>query len=98
MKSQFDLSIDRRAIHDIQTAIDYYNELDSGLGKDFKTYLDQKFQSLIEHPFYQIRYKDVRCLPLIRFPYMVHFQIDEAHNRIIIRAVLNTFQDTASWL
>ncbi len=98
MNRPFELTIDRRAIKDIQNAIDYYNELEAGLGKDFSIYLDQKLQSLVEQPFYQVRYKNVRCLPLIRFPYMVHFQIDEEKNRIIIRAVLNTHRDTESWL
>ncbi|MBO6793996.1 MAG: type II toxin-antitoxin system RelE/ParE family toxin [Balneolaceae bacterium] len=96
--ANYQLIIDRRAIAEIQSAIDYYNEVQSGLGLEFENELNEKLTFLSEQPFFQIRYKDVRCLPLIRFPFMVHYQVDNPQERVIVRAVLNTRRDPKSWL
>jgi toxin ParE1/3/4 len=35
----------------------------------------------------------VRCLPLKKFPAMIHFTIDEKANAVVVWAVLNTYLD-----
>ncbi len=86
----YNLFIDPEAYQDIQKSIDWYNNKKEGLGYEFYDTIDQHFQSLKTNPFYQIRYKNVRCLPLRKFPYMIHFTIDETSKLIIARAVFNT--------
>jgi toxin ParE1/3/4 len=73
----YKLVIDPKAIHDIQQAIDYLDEKQSGLGKQFESSLNKHVLALNKHPFFRIRYDDVRCLPLNKFPYMIHFTVDE---------------------
>ena len=48
---QFELTIDRSAIKDIQNAIDYYNDLESGIGKNLENYLDQNVSLYLNNPF-----------------------------------------------
>jgi toxin ParE1/3/4 len=89
--------IDPEAIQDIQRAIDYYDEQQPGLGRIFERTLNSTIKKLENNPFYQVRYDNVHCLPLKKFPYMIHFTIDEVQRFIIIRAVFGTHQSPEQW-
>jgi toxin ParE1/3/4 len=89
--------IDPRAMQDIQKAIDYYEEQDVGLGEQFEDSLNQYLLTLEKNPFYQVRYDNVHCLPLKKYPYMIHFTIDEEKQLVTVRAVFNTSRDPGIW-
>jgi toxin ParE1/3/4 len=93
----FTIVIDPRAIQDIQEAIDYYDEKQPGLGRRFQAELDEYLSSLEKNPFFNKRYDEVHCLPLKRFPYMVHFTIDDKNLQISVYAVFHTALDTDKW-
>jgi toxin ParE1/3/4 len=87
------------AIKDIQQIIDYYDSVQFGLSEKFYDELNDYILSLQKNPYFQLRYSTVRCLPLKKFPVMIHFIVDEKLNNIYIRAVLNTHKDPESnWL
>jgi toxin ParE1/3/4 len=93
----FSLEIDPKAIGDIQQAIDYYDEQQVGLGERFEATLNKHFLSLRKNPFFSLRYDQVRCLPLKKFPYMVHFTVDEENSLVTIRAVFHTSMNPQNW-
>lgn len=59
--------------------------------------LDNHFTSIEINPFFQIRYDDVHCLPVKKYPYMIHFTVNEADNLVTVRAVFHTSQDPKKW-
>jgi plasmid stabilization system protein ParE len=89
----FVLSLDPRAIHDIQEAINYYDNQQVGLGRKFERELNKYFLALEKNPFFRVRYDCVRCLPIRKFPYMVHFTVVEDEHLVIVRAVFHTSRD-----
>ena len=93
----YSLVIDPNAIQDIQQAIDYYDEQQTGLGKRFESALNKRLITLEKNPFFTIRYDQVRCLPMKKFPFMVHFTIDEKQSIVTIRAVFHTSLDPQKW-
>lgn len=93
----YTIAIDSRAIRDIQRAIDYYDEQQRGLGKQFENVLDKHLLTLEKKPFFTVRYDDVRCLPLKKFPYMLHFTVDEEKKLVAIRAVFHTSRNPETW-
>jgi toxin ParE1/3/4 len=93
----YGIVIDPRAIRDIQEAIDYYDEQQAGLGERFETALDKHLLTLEKNPFFRIRYDNVRCLPLKKFPYMVHFTIDKDQQIVTVWAVFHTSLDPQKW-
>ncbi len=93
----FEIVIEPPALQDIQEAIDYYDEQQVGLGEKFESELNKYFTTLLNIPFFQIRYDKNRCLPLKKFPYMIHYTVDEENEWIVIRAVLNTHRDPGIW-
>jgi len=82
---------------DIQHQIHYYNDQQKGLGKRFHADVKQTFADIRKNPFYQKRYKNIRCMPLNKFPAMVHFTINEKSKTITVRAVFHTSLDPDKW-
>jgi hypothetical protein len=94
---KFEVVLEPIAIQDIQEATDYYDSMQVGLGKKFQDSIDNKLLSLQINPFYQIRYQNVRCLPLSKFPYTLHFTIHEKQSLVIIRAVFHQQENPDGW-
>lgn len=88
--------IDQRAISDIENPMNYYRNISQKTMLGFYSNLQNKLKGLAISPYHQIRYKKVRCLPLIKYPFMIHFTVDESRNQVIILAVLNTYQNPES--
>jgi hypothetical protein len=93
----FTTVLDPRAIDDIQKAIDYYDNKHPGLGEQFESVLNQHIIQLEQHPYFQARYDNVHCLPLKKYPYMIHFTIDENKKELTILAVFNTYRNPKIW-
>lgn len=89
--------IDSRAIQDIQKAIDYYDEQQSGLGQKFEHALNKHLLTLEKNPFFHIRYDNVHCLPVTKFPYMVHFTVDKKNKLVTVQAIFHTSIDPKKW-
>jgi toxin ParE1/3/4 len=93
----YNIVINPQVIADIQLAIDYYEEQQDGLGIKFEEYLNKQILKLQKQPHYQVRYDEVRCLPLKKFPFMIHFTINETARIVMIRAIFHTSIDPISW-
>jgi hypothetical protein len=96
---EFELLIQPPALDDIQEAIDYYDFQKDGLGEEFEEEeeVNNYLISISKTKFFQVRYDEVRCLPLKRFPYMIHYSVDEDKKLIIVRAVFNTHRSPEIW-
>lgn len=93
----YKIKIEASALDDIQEGIDWYNEQQSGLGRKFLSDVKASFNALKTNPFFQVRYDEVRCLPLKKYPYMIHFTIDQANKLVVVRAVFNTYLNPDTW-
>lgn len=93
----FKIFIEPLALEDLQSAIDSYEDKQDGLGKRFLEVFDSHIKGLALNPFFQIRYDNVRCLPMKVFPYMIHFITDENTNSVEVKAVLNTHKNPDKW-
>jgi hypothetical protein len=81
------------AINDIEQACAYYNEQQKNLGKRFVKQVDTTIESIRQSPFYSgIRYDHVRCAVVPKFPFLIHYTIDEKQKLVTIAAVYNTHQ------
>ena len=82
--------LDDRAVNDIQYIMDYYDFKQSGLGDRFKKVVDKYFSALSIQPYFQIKYDSVHCLPIKKWPYMIHFTVDKKNKKVYVRAVVPT--------
>jgi hypothetical protein len=82
------------AIDDAEQAVDYYEEKQNGLGKRFAVQLQITLNSIKRNPFFaSIRYDDIRCARVKKFPYLVHYHINEKELLVTIIAVYSTYKE-----
>ena len=94
----FKISVDAEALQDIQDATDWYNEQLPGLGSRFQKQVKNQINSLKKNARgYAIRYGDVRFVLIKKFPFLVHFVLDESRKTVDIIAVLHTSRNPRIW-
>ena len=89
-RERFTVFFHNESIIHLQKNIGYYNLQHQGLGKRFGKAVHNAAKVLEKNPFFQIRYDDIRCLLVEKFPFMVHFSLDEGLKSVHIYAVLHT--------
>lgn len=82
--------ITSEAKQDIQGGIGWYNGKQKGLGRRFHKEIKSCIAHLEKNPFYAVKYNPVRCLLVHKFPYLIHFSIEESEKTVIILGVLHT--------
>jgi hypothetical protein len=71
------LKIDIDAFKDIQEAIEWYELQLKGLGNRYKIQTIKSINSLKKNPFvFSIKYNDIRCRKIEKFPFLIHYIID----------------------
>ncbi len=89
----FKVEISKLARSDIQKAIRWYEGERVGLGRRFHASVKAIFEHLTHHPFFEVRYDDVRFILVPSFPYSVHFTVDEAQKKVFVKGVFHTSLD-----
>ena len=93
----YKLVIRKEVFDDIQNAMDWYNSRQKGLGKKFFDAVQQEYKTLRKNPVFQVRYENVHCLPMKKFPYMIHFIVEEDARKVVVLGVINTNLDSEKW-
>ena len=95
---RYSIKIEIDALQDIQNATDWYNKQLQGLGTKFQKQVILQINSLKNRPkFYAIRYRAVRCLVVKKFPFLIHYTIDEDLKRVEIFAIYHTSRNPEIW-
>ncbi len=88
----YSISFSEKALSDIEQTIHYYESNLVGLGEKFRLNLMVVLESIQRNAlFASVRYDDIRCARVRRFPYLVHYKVLMG-NRVIILAVYSTHQ------
>lgn len=90
---KYEIQVDDRATDDVEKAAGYYENQQRGLGNKFIESVEKHLDYLMKTAHYQVRYKNVRSLPVQPFPFMIHFTIDEKKHLIKIHAIIHTSLD-----
>jgi len=94
----FTTIIEEDAIEDIQEIINWYEKKQKGLGKRFFSAMSAQIETLkIKPEKFQIRYLDVRCLVLAKWPFLIHYNINKDLGLVNIFAVLHTSKNPKIW-
>lgn len=76
---------------DVHEAKTWYKEQKEGLEVEFATAIEKTIQCIVEAPkTYSVRYKKIRIAHPKRFPYNIHFYIDESNTTIVITAIVHS--------
>lgn len=89
----FEIIILLRADLEADEIAEYYESLSNGLGTKFINEYQDYVETLKTFPFFEEKYNVVRTLPLKKFPYTIHFTVDENEKIVSIQAVTSNYQD-----
>jgi ParE toxin of type II toxin-antitoxin system, parDE len=92
--------VENQAELDIDQAIEYYKAL-----IDYPTVvinllleIDDAYRALAINPFFQVRHKHYRALPLKKYPYLMFFEVFEDERIVKIISLFQTDQDHQKWV
>jgi len=84
---------------DIQNAVDFYNSRKKGLGTRFFRTVKIQLSKIKTNAFgFQVRYSNVRCIPINKFPYTIHYKIDNEKKIIMIIAIFCDYRNPEIWM
>ena len=84
--------------NDIVEAVDWYNEKQAGLGDRLFKKVKQQTKKLSTSPLhYAIKYDDIRCLTVDKFPYLLHYRVNEQTKTVKVEAMFHTSRDPKIW-
>ena len=93
----FKIEVRPQALVDTLEIIDWYSKISLGLGKRFYLQVKQHYKFLKSTPLLQVRYDNVRCLPVNKFPYMIHFIVEEKRKCVVVISIISTDRDPKMW-
>jgi len=95
---RFKLLYSNRFFDDLQQDIDWYNDKQVGLGARFFAAVKKRLTEIKKNPYsVAIRYDDVRCAIVKKFPYMIHFRVLPKDKTIEVIAVFSTHRNPDIW-
>jgi mRNA-degrading endonuclease RelE of RelBE toxin-antitoxin system len=75
---------------DVQEAKIWYKEQKEGLEVEFAVAIETAIQKVLKMPTsYSPRYKNVRIAHPKKFPYNIHFYIDEVNETVVFTAIVH---------
>lgn len=101
MSRNFIVRYNPRIYLDIQKAVDFYTEQtkSSVLGERFIDSVEKALQTLNQTALhYQIRYNNIRLLPIPNFPFRAHYWVDEEQNIVNVEAIFHTRANPDNWI
>ena len=95
---EYKIRIHSDAIDDLQKATKWYEDQVDGLGSRFEKQVVKQINKLkTTAGIYTIRYYKVRCVVIEKFPFMIHFTIDDNHQYVDILALFHTSRNPMIW-
>lgn len=94
----YKLTIDVDALNDIQEAVAWYELQLKGLGIRYKNQVKKQINSLKKNPHsFALKYNTIRCRKIEKFPFLIHYKIDEELKMVIVFAVFHTSRNPEIW-
>jgi plasmid stabilization system protein ParE len=89
--------INDEAIKELTEAFLWYEEQQSGLGKEFRAEVFIKLGKICNDPFhYKISYKKFHEALTERFPFLIVYFVDEKNRLVIVTAIFHTSRNPRS--
>jgi plasmid stabilization system protein ParE len=90
----FAITFSPAAIKDLDEAFEWYeSRLSDGLAQKFIAELNNTFNKLAITPgIGSIRYENIRCTMVNKFPYIIHYSVNADVQEIIVYRIFCTYQ------
>jgi len=83
---------------DLVQAVEWYNEKQIGLGDRFLNNVKKQTKKLSTSAFhFAVKYDNIRCMQIEKFPYLAHFRINEQSKTVKVEALFHTDRNPKIW-
>ena len=82
-----------RAELELDEAIYYYENIQTGLGNKFLLDYENQLNTLYTFSFFEENYNIIRKLPFKKFPYIINFTVDEFEKTVYIQHISCNYQN-----
>jgi hypothetical protein len=83
---------------DLVQAVDWYNDRQFGLGRRFFNQIKTQTAKLSTSAlFFAVKYDNIRCMQIQKFPYLVHYRVNEQTSTVKVEALFHTSRDPEIW-
>jgi plasmid stabilization system protein ParE len=87
---KYNLYLSDRALAELKEATEYYGGISASVNERFGIAIEQSLFSIRQNPLaYAIRYATMRCAVVPAFPFIIHFELEEKKNLILVTSVFN---------
>lgn len=100
MKRNFKVQYNPQIYIDIQETVNFFKEKtgDNQLGKRFVLTVKSQLKTLAADALhYQIKYDDIRFIPMHPFSFMAHYRVDEKSNIVRVESIIHTSKNPEEW-
>ena len=98
MRKKFKIEYNPDFFDDLVRSVDWYNEQSAGLGDRFCKSVKKQTAKLSTAALqYTVRYGNIRCLRIEKFPYLVHYRVNEQTGTVKVEALFHTSRDPKIW-
>ena len=95
---KFSVEYNPEFFNDLVDAVDWYNDRKIGLGERFFNEVKKQTADLSTSALlFAVRYDDIRCVSIKKFPYMVHYRVNERTSTVKVEALFHTRRDPKIW-
>ena len=92
----YKIQFTKEALFDIESIVLWYEEQRVGLSYDFELCLEVGIEEVLRNPdAFQKRYKQVKMKFISRFPYGIHYVLNE--NKITVIGIFHTSRSPRNW-
>ena len=95
--TKFTVEILPQAQDDFLDAVKYYRDIDEKLGKRFIKITKSTVNDLKKIAMYQIKYDQMRLRIIHKFPYTIHYIVNEEHKTINIYGIRYAPSNPETW-
>lgn len=94
----YKIKIDEDALNDLKEIVIWYNDQVQNLGVRFHKQVKTQINSLKNQPYIcSVRYEDVRCMLIKKFPFLIHYAIIEESKVVEIYSIFHTSRNPQIW-
>jgi len=95
---KFKVAYNPEFFDDIAQVVDWYNDKQDGLGNRFFQNVKKQTAKLSTAAMQcALKYDDIRCMRVEKFPYLIHYRIIEQTKTVKVEALFHTGRDPEIW-
>ncbi|MDR2231991.1 MAG: type II toxin-antitoxin system RelE/ParE family toxin [Tannerella sp.] len=95
---KFTIEYNPEFFDDLVQAVDWYNNKLIGLGDRFLDKVKKQTAKLSTSALlFSVKYENIRCMRIEKFPYLVHYQVDEQTLTVKVEALFHTSRNPGVW-